>query len=175
MNRTFAWLLVVLVVLAAGYGVMLVVLPEARPGFGGSRRRPPASEARAGGAGTTAASVYETVAVTIEIPAEKDVPTGGTHGGRCPQDQLCNILGVRLAQPHGMVVGMVVPDGPADKAGIKKGDMLSTSGECPSMALNRFLPRSDAREVKLTVRRRVSSTEGETEKTGSEQPEARGE
>lgn len=172
MNRTLRLLVIVLVLVGAGYGVMVAVIPEARPWDRGNAR-PSNRPAGAGGREQTSdPGEYEKVAVTIEIPAARDVPTGGAHGGRCPKDQLCNILGVKLAQPHGLVVGTVVPDGPADKAGIKEGDMLGTSAQCPSMTVNRFLPDSDPRELELTVRRPVSSTEGETAETGPGEQEA---
>jgi hypothetical protein len=172
MNRRFAWLLAVLVALGAGYGVMLVVLPEARSGAGGSTRLPGASEAGAGGAGTAGAGAYETVAVTLEIPAARDVPTATGH---CPKTRLGNILGVTFASTHGLVIGTVIPGGPADKAGIKPGDMLSGGSECPRTVLPRFEAGEEPREMKVNARRRGSASQAESEERAPGEQEVSGE
>ena len=126
------WLVGIAVVLALAYGVMIAVYTDARPWRGAERQRSSAAAAASRRRAAFDPADYDEVVVTLVIPARADVPTGGAHGGSCPQDQLCNILGVRLAQPHGLVVGTVVPDGPADKAGIKPGDRLAAPTECPA-------------------------------------------
>ena len=140
-------------VLVILYGVLLYVEPDARPWKRSARSRPVPREARPRVDDGTELAGYDMVVVTLEIPAAADVPRGGTHGGNCPQDQLCNILGVRLARTHGLVVGSVVPDGPADRAGIVPGDMLGNPSMCPSTVLPTFRVGAEAREMELTVRR----------------------
>lgn len=159
MSRTLGWLLGVLVVLAVGYGVVLAMLSDARLGPGPSPEGQRPSEERAAAVATPDPGEYETVAVTIEIPAVADVPTGGSHRGPCPQDRLCNILRVRLDRPHGLVVGRVVPDGPAGKAGIMPGDRLGDSSACPSTVLSMFRPGAEPRQIELTIRRPVEGAE----------------
>jgi len=180
MNRRTVLLVAVALVLLAGYGIMLAVNPDTRP-WGKTSDRPANRPAGAGGGDRAMdASEYETVAVTLEIPAAKDVPTGGAHGGNCPKTRLANILGVTLAQTHGLVIGTVIPDGPAAKAGIKPGDMLAGRSECPRTILPRFEARAEPREMKVNVRRRRSasqaeSEEGETEETAPGEQEVSGE
>jgi len=166
MNWRTVLLVAVALVLAAGYGITLAVIPEARP-WGKTGARP--SNRPVGAAGTErmiASGEYETGALTLEIPAARDVPTGGTRGGHCPKTRLGHILGVKLAQPHGLVIGTVIPDGPAAKAGIKQGDMLAAPSQCPRMVLPRFEAGEEPREMKVNVRRPRSSSEGETAETG---------
>lgn len=178
MSRTLALLVVVLVLVGVGYGVMLAVIPESRP-WGKEGAPPPRMPAGAPGSqATIGPSEYETIEVALEIPAAKDVPTGGAHGGNCPQDRLGNIFGVTFATTHGLVVGTVVPDGPAAKAGIKPGDMLGEPTDCPNTSLPRFEAGSEPRTVHLNVKRPKGSSEGqpaEAEETGSGEPEASGE
>ncbi len=160
MSRTLGWLVGVLVVLAVGYGVVLVVLSDGRAGPVRSPEGQHASVERAAAVATPDPGEYETVAVTIEIPAAADVSSGGSHRGPCPQDRLCNILRVRLDRPHGLVVGRVVPDGPAGKAGIMPGDRLGDSSACPSTVLSMFQPGAEPRQMELTIRRPVDGAEG---------------
>jgi len=165
MTRTLRWLLGMLLVFAILYGVLLYVDPNARPWKRLPRPRPAPREGGPRAAGRVDPASHDTVVVTLEIPAAADVPRGATHGGNCPKDRLCNILGITLASTHGLMVGSVVPDGPADRAGIKVGDMLAGRSMCPASVLPRFLPRAEPREMELTVRRApgtaTESTEGE--------------
>ena len=177
MDRRTVLLIAVALVLAAGYGVMMVVNPEARP-WGKTSNRPSNRPAGAGG-GERAMdpSEYETVALTLEIPAAADVPGGGAHGGNCPMTRLGNILGVTLAQPHGLVIGTVIPGGPADKAGIKAGDMLGGRTECPQTTLPMFEASKEPREMKVNVQRprgasEAEREEGDTEETAAGEQEA---
>ncbi len=177
MNRTLGLLVIVLVLVSAGYGVMMAVNPEARP-WGNTSYRPSNRPAGAGGGERmTDPSEYEAVALTLEIPAAADVPTGGAHGGNCPQTRLGNILGVTFARTHGLVIGTVIPGGPADKAGIKPGDMLGERSECPRTTLPEFEAGKEPREMKVNVRRPRSSSasaseEAKTEETASGEQEA---
>jgi C-terminal processing protease CtpA/Prc len=115
--------------------------------------------------------------LTLEIPAAADVPTGGAHGGNCPQDRLGNLLGVTLARTHGLVIGTVIPGGPADKAGIKPGDMLGEPSDCPQTSLPRFEASKEPREMKVNVQRPRSasasaSVEAKAEETAPGEQEA---
>ncbi len=160
MSRTLVLLGIVLVLVVAGYGVMMATIPESRPwGIGGA---PPPMMSGAGRGPQVAfdPSDYETIKVALEIPASKDVPMGGPHGGNCPQDRLGNIFGVTFAATHGLVVGTVVPDGPAAKVGIKPGDMLGDPEDCPQTSLPRYEAGSEPRTVQLNVKRPKGSSEG---------------
>ena len=153
MTRTLRWLLGTVLVLVILYGVLLYVEPDARPWKRAVRPRPVPREGGPRAAGRADLAGYDTVLVTLEIPAAGDVPRGGTHRGNCPKDQLCNTLGVTLAQFHGLVVASVVPDGPAAKAGIVPGDRLGRHSDCPRTVLPRFQARSEPRQVELTLHR----------------------
>jgi len=164
MNRRTVLLIAVALVLAAGYGVMMAASPEAGPWGRTNDRR---SNRQAGAADRTMdASGHETVALTLEIPAAADVPTGSGH---CPKTRLQNILGITLAEKHGLVVGTVVAGGAADKAGIKPGDMLAGPSECPKAALPRFEASGEPREMKLNVRRPRGGSEARSEDAATEE------
>ncbi len=108
------------------------------------------------------------ISATILIPPADEV--GPLRG--CPKKQIEAILGVTISQPHGLGIGAVVPDGPADKAGIRPGDQLARPSECPSKTINRFLPRADSRTVSVTIRRPVSDqAEGEPDREAASDAE----
>jgi hypothetical protein len=166
MNRRTVLLIAVALVLAAGYGVMMAASPEARP-WGKTNDRRSNRQAGAGDR-TMDASGHETVALTLEIPAAADVPGGNVP---CFKTRLGNILGITLAEKHGLVVGTVVAGGAADKAGIKPGDMLGAPSECPQTALPRFEASEQPREMKVQVRRPRGSSEAKAEETAPAEQE----
>jgi len=110
------------------------------------------------------AAGFEEIVLKVEIPAQTAAPEGqpgerrGPHGGAgCPMSESNQLLGIRISRPHGIVVGEVVPDGPAVKAGIKVGDsIVACDGKpvsCPS-SLRPMLGRGGkVITVELTIHR----------------------
>lgn len=160
MTRRLRWLVAVTVVLLLGYGGMLVVYPQARPwrSFPGLKRAPSRDRTASRRRPQTK---YTEISATIAIPPADEV--GPLKG--CPKTQLETILDVNIPHPHGLGIGDVTPDGPADRAGIRPGDSLAKPYECPSTTLGYFMPREEAREIKVTIRR-ASQEAAEGEATG---------
>jgi hypothetical protein len=108
-----------------------------------------------------AAAGYEQLVLTVSIPAQSEAAPGeapaapGGHPG-CPKSASSDILGIQISQPHGVIVGAVVPGGPADMAGIKVGDsIIACDGQpvtCPASLLP-LLSGGGPRELTLTIRR----------------------
>ncbi|MFB3883189.1 MAG: PDZ domain-containing protein [Armatimonadota bacterium] len=106
------------------------------------------------------ASGREEIVVTVTLPPQGEkLPTEAVsgHGANCPQSAVSGLLGVEITSPHGVVIGKVLPDGLAAKAGIKPGDsIIKVNGEaitCP-MTFAPYLRRLDKPvEVKLTILR----------------------
>jgi S1-C subfamily serine protease len=73
------------------------------------------------------------------------------------------ILGVSITSPHGIVIGGVVPEGCAAKAGIQQGDSIVEAGgtavTCPSKLLPHVERGAESRDIELTVRRDKASAE----------------
>jgi hypothetical protein len=153
MGRGLSWLLGVLLVLAVGYGVVRALIPGARAAAPPAAGRSQLSEGEDLQRAESGPGDHDTMVVTIEIPAAADVPTGGAHGGRCPKDQMGNVLGVTLSQAHGLVVATVLTDGPADRAGIEPGDWLGNAQDCPSSTLPSLRAQHEPRSIEWTVRR----------------------
>jgi hypothetical protein len=165
MTRRLRWLVAVIVVLLLGYGGMLVVYPQVRPwrSFPGLKRAPSRDRTARRRRPQTK---YTEISATIAIPPANEV--GPLEG--CPKRQLEIILDVNISHPHGLGIGEVTPDGPADRAGIRPGDHLAESYECPSTTIGHFLPRDEAREVSVTIRRpHQDAAEGEATGEGGEQ------
>lgn len=155
MSRRVALTGVVLVVLLAAYVWIEVVSPT---GPAASRPRPDARAAalaQVPGPGSDA----DRVVLTVELPAEGEplFPSGGGHGPGCPQTQVSALLGIMIANPHGILVARVTPGGPAAEAGIVRGDsIVECDGEpvtCPSKLLPLLERGEERRPVKLTVLR----------------------
>ncbi len=85
----------------------------------------------------------------------------GGHGGGCPQTEVGATLGLALSQPHGCIVGNVMPNGPAGKAGVKTGDsIVEADGKtvtCPSVLAPCLSSTAQPGKVKLTILRRKSA------------------
>ena len=124
--------------------------------------------------------------MTVEIPtkekwtASKPAVGGPQRRGhpQCPKDQCGEILGITISSPHGIVVAAVVPDGPADAAGIKPGDSIvacnGTRVSCPAVLLPLLGTGKEPLTVKLTTHRRKASGSEAAAAKGSrsaEQPE----
>jgi len=160
MTRRLRWLVAVIVVLLLGYGGMLVVYPQVRPwrSFPGLKRAPSRDRTARRKRPQTK---YTEISATIAIPPADEV--GPLKG--CPKRQLETILDVHISHPHGLGIGDVTPDGPADRAGIRPGDQLAEKHECPSTTIGRFLPREEIREVSVTIHR-SNQEAAEGEETG---------
>jgi membrane-associated protease RseP (regulator of RpoE activity) len=106
------------------------------------------------------AAQQEEIVVTVTLPPRgEELATEAVsgHGANCPQSSVSGLLGVEIASPHGVVIGKVLPDGLAAKAGIKPGDsIIKVNGEaitCP-MTFMPYLQRYDKpTDVKLTILR----------------------
>lgn len=102
----------------------------------------------------------EEIVVTLALPPQGEklaTEAVSGHGANCPQSAVSGLLGVEISSPHGVVIGKVLPDGLAAKAGIKPGDSITkVNGQaitCP-MTFMPYLRRSDKpTEVKLTILR----------------------
>ena len=180
MTRTLGVLIGIVLVLAIGWGVMMVAMPEARPSLSevGKLVRPTGGQSGAA-AHSQDPDAFEEVVVKVEIPpagqaASADVvmPKGGAPG--CPMKAMAAILGCAVASPHGIVVGSVAPDSSAAEAGIVPGDsIIACDGKtvsCPSTLLPNLKQGKDARQVELTVRRRKTE-EGKAEPPAADESE----
>jgi membrane-associated protease RseP (regulator of RpoE activity) len=185
MTRRTKGLLAIVPALVIGCGAVLLLEREARP----TRQTPqrttegPTSGSRRHGAVVDLQEV--TVVVTIpgtggasrqaSAPVESDGrrPRVGGHGGGCAVTQVGMILGLHIAQPHGCILGSVMPDGPAAEAGLRAGDgIVGCDGSkvtCPSSLLPHLAADADSREVKLTVLRPKRDGEGERAEHGERQ------
>lgn len=105
-------------------------------------------------------SNQEEIVVTLTLPPQGEklaTEAVSGHGANCPQSAVSGLLGVEISSPHGVVIGKVLPDGLAAKAGIKPGDsIIKVNGEaitCP-MTFMPYLRRSDKpTDVELTILR----------------------
>jgi membrane-associated protease RseP (regulator of RpoE activity) len=107
-----------------------------------------------------ASADQEEIVVTVTLPPRGEklaTEAVSGHGANCPQSAVSGLLGVEITSPHGVVIGKVLPDGLAAKAGIKPGDsIIKVNGEaitCP-MTFMPYLQRYDKpTDVKLTILR----------------------
>jgi S1-C subfamily serine protease len=121
---------------------------------------PPQAQAAPRGPGAMAGE-YEELTLAVTIPGRSAAgapqpPAAGGHSN-CPMTQSSGLLGIQISQPHGVIVGAVVPGGPAEKAGIKVGDsIVACNGKpvtCPASLLPLIRAGEKAQELKLTIRR----------------------
>ena len=83
----------------------------------------------------------ERVVLTVELPAKGEPLRGGGpgHGPGCPQTEVSALLGIVIANPHGILIARAVPGGPAAEGGIMAGDsIVECDGQavtCPSKLL----------------------------------------
>jgi len=145
----------VLVVLLATYvGIRLVVL-NASAGDETRRDARTAAREQVQGPGSDA----DRVVLTVELPAKGEPlsASGGGHGPNCPQTQVSALLGIMIADPHGVVVAGATPGGPAAEGGIVRGDsIVECDGQpvtCPSTLLPLLEQGEERRQLKLTVLR----------------------
>ena len=170
MGRGVVWTVGVLVVLLAAYaGIRLVVL-NASAGDEPRRGAEPAAETWAPGPGGDA----DRVVLTVELPAQGEPLMGGGpgHGPDCPQTQVSALLGIRIANPHGILVSQAIPGGPAAEGGVKQGDSIVECDGAPVTCPSRLLPLlgrgEERRPVKLTVLRAAKDSEGRPAATEGE-------
>ncbi len=103
----------------------------------------------------------------VQLPAQGEPLTrvpGSGHGPRCPTTQVSSLLGIAVARPHGIVIQSVVADGPAAKAGIRRGDgIVKCDGKavsCPATLLPHLDRGEKRRPVELTLKRPIPQDEG---------------
>ncbi len=96
---------------------------------------------------------YEEVAVTIEIPPLSEFPEPWAQTDGCPHIRMSGALDAQLSGGGGVRVLAVKPGGPADKAGLKPGDVFGEQEDCASGLVHFFAPRKQAHTVEWTVRR----------------------
>jgi len=102
----------------------------------------------------------------------------GGHGASCPQTQVGTTLGLTLSQPHGCIVGNVMPNGPAGKAGVKPGDsIVEADGKtvtCPSVLAPCLTGTAQPGKVKLTILRRKNAKSAGQKSTGTKPTPGKG-
>jgi len=160
MSRRVVLVVGALVVLLAAYVGMVSVLRTRAETDEPRRDARAAALARVPGPGSDA----DRVVLTVELPAEGEPlsPAGRGHGPDCPQTQVSALLGIVIANPHGILVGGVRPDGAAAKGGIKRGDsIVECDGQpvtCPSRLLPLLERGEEPRRLELTVLRRAKNS-----------------
>jgi membrane-associated protease RseP (regulator of RpoE activity) len=96
---------------------------------------------------------------------------GGGHSGGCPQTEMNQYLGVKLSQPHGCIVGNVLPKGLAGKAGIKPGDSIVEANgvtvTCPSTFAPVLMGIDGSHGLKLTVLRKKAEASPTAARSGA--------
>ena len=107
----------------------------------------------------------DSVVLTVELPAvgEPLAPSGGGHGPDCPQTQVSSLLGIVIADPHGILVAGVTPRGPAAEGGIMRGDSIVECDGKPVTCRSALLPLLERgeqrRRLELTVLRGAKDSE----------------
>jgi len=170
MTGRLKWLLLLMVVFLAGYFAVNMALPEYRLAM------PSLSDIVGGDDGgssgvETRERNFETVTCELIIPSAADC--GSLEG--CPAKKIEHILGVSFANPHGLCIATVEPDGPAAKGGVEPGDQLGHPTECPAGVLTKFFPGAEERTLTLDIRRprrRAADTPAQEEPEASAQQEA---
>lgn len=105
-----------------------------------------------------------------QAPSRPGMPAGpgGGHSG-CPQTQVGRMLGINIANPHGCIIGGVVPKGPAAEAGLLQGDsIVACNGvevTCPASLLPELENARAQGSAELKVLRPASTDAGDREET----------
>jgi len=172
-----------IILLVAGLGqAAMAAAPSAAPAkpaapvSAAATARPASASPAAKAAPAEAAS--QRLVVTVQLPAKGEGgaarPMGrgaGGHGAGCFQSQTGELLGVTIARPHGCIIGNVLPEGPAGKAGIKPGDsIIAFDGKevtCPRTLVMGLGQRPGPREVKLTIVRAGGAESAGATKAGA--------
>jgi S1-C subfamily serine protease len=149
------------VVLLAAYVGMLSVLRTRAETDEPRRDVRAAALARVPGPGSDA----DRLVLTVELRAKGEPlsPGGGGHGPGCPQTQVSALLGIVIADPHGILIARAVPGSPAAEAGIMTGDSIvecdGVPVTCPSKLLPMLERGDERRQLELTVLRRTKDSE----------------
>jgi len=172
MERRLRVLIIIAVILAAAYGVSLMMWSDAREPLVGLASKGTDVAIRAyTAAKPQEALACEEVVLQLELPAKGEPlkpggSSGGAHNPRCPQKLVSKLLGVGIANPHGIRIGSVVSDGVADAAGVKVGDSIAKCGDielsCPSDLAPHLGRKEEPRIVEITVRRPIEEKAEET-------------
>jgi hypothetical protein len=168
MTRRLSFSIAVLVALIALYVVVLRVAPA--PDRSKARNAPPASPVEGGAAFEKPGpypTEYDEVTVRIEIPPLSEFPALWAESDGCPHSRMTKVLGAGIGPGNGCPVLTVEPDGPADKAGIKRFDRLGEPSDCPSTLYRSFRPGKEACTVEWMVRRPKGGT---AESPGADAP-----
>lgn len=165
MGRGSRWLLVVVVILALAVVALVVVgqnpnPPDVSGGSDAQERAAVGSDPQA-----RARAPFETVVVVCQLPAAdeplSDVPEG--HGKNCPTTKVSALLGVAIANPHGINIESVIEGGPAERAGLLAEDSITKCDgkavTCPRTLLPHLGRAEERRPVELTVKRSIRPAE----------------
>jgi len=162
-------LIIIAVILAVAYGVSLMMWSDAREPLVGLASKGKDVAIRAyTAAKPQEALACEEVVLQLELPAKGEplTPSGGPDNPRCPQKRVSKLLGVDIANPHGIRIGSVMSDGIADAAGIKEGDSIAKCEgievSCPSDLAPHLGRKEEPRIVEITVRRPIKEKTEET-------------
>jgi S1-C subfamily serine protease len=121
------------------------------------------------------AGEIETLTLTAHLPKEAPRPTGGKEN--CPKGMLQAALGIELANPHGIVIGKVEPNGAGAKAGLKPGDsVVGCNGHpaaCPSSLEPNLYSGDTPGQAMLTVERSKPASHPKTHAKAATKPAAK--
>ena len=99
----------------------------------------------------------QTLTLTVKLPEQTPGAGAGPNGGGCPKGALQHLLGIELANPEGIVISTVTPNGPGAKAGLKPGDsIVGCNGQpasCPSSLEPNLYTGEKPGQAVLTVER----------------------